>query len=113
MMGNRDPEDQMILEGQTRYLPPLPHKNGSMDSYGDGYDSQEEDLETSSPRNATYRGRLSNNFLLFFVSLLYFLQGMPMGLAQSSIPLLLKGSSSFTQIGIFSFVLYPYSLKLL
>jgi hypothetical protein len=51
------------------------------------------------------------NFLLLV--LLYFLQGLPMGLALGSLPLLLKQHVSYTQMGVFSLASYPYSLKLL
>lgn len=54
------------------------------------------------------------NFLLLV--LLYFLQGIPMGLAGGSVPFLLKSAKygvSYGQIGIFSLASYPYSLKLL
>ncbi|KAL9607044.1 MAG: hypothetical protein Q9167_008004 [Letrouitia subvulpina] len=51
------------------------------------------------------------NFLLLV--LLYFLQGIPMGLATGSVPFLLKRHLSYGQIGIFSLASYPYSLKLL
>jgi len=51
------------------------------------------------------------NFLLLV--LLYFLQGIPMGLAFGSVPFLLKPYLSYGQIGIFSLASYPYSLKLL
>ena len=51
------------------------------------------------------------NFLLLV--LLYFLQGIPMGLATGSVPFLLKKHLSYGQIGIFSLASYPYSLKLL
>jgi MFS transporter, PAT family, solute carrier family 33 (acetyl-CoA transportor), member 1 len=51
------------------------------------------------------------NFLL--LCLLYFLQGIPMGLAMGSLPFLLKNHLSYGQIGIFSLAAYPYSLKLL
>ncbi|KAL2885691.1 acetyl-coenzyme A transporter 1 [Ceratocystis lukuohia] len=44
--------------------------------------------------------------------LLYFLQGVPMGLATGSVPFLLKNHMSYSQIGIFSLASYPYSLKL-
>lgn len=50
------------------------------------------------------------NFLLLCV--LYFLQGVPMGLATGSVPFLLKPYLSYGQIGIFSLASYPYSLKL-
>ncbi|KAI0174700.1 acetyl-CoA transporter 1 [Pestalotiopsis sp. NC0098] len=45
--------------------------------------------------------------------LLYFLQGIPMGLAHGSVPFLLKEHLSYGEIGIFSLAGYPYSLKLL
>ena len=51
------------------------------------------------------------NFLLLV--LLYFLQGVPMGLASGSVPFLLKPYLSYGQIGVFSLASYPYSLKLL
>lgn len=51
------------------------------------------------------------NFLLLV--LLYFLQGIPMGLAGGSVPFLLKKHLSYGQIGVFSLASYPYSLKLL
>lgn len=50
------------------------------------------------------------NFLLLV--LLYFLQGVPMGLATGSVPFLLKEHLSFSEIGVFSLASYPYSLKL-
>ena len=51
------------------------------------------------------------NFLLLV--LLYFLQGVPMGLASGSVPVLLKKHLSYGQIGVFTLASYPYSLKLL
>lgn len=46
--------------------------------------------------------------------LLYFLQGVPMGLAAGSVPFLLKGANlSYSALGVFSLATYPYSLKLL
>ncbi|KAK0729814.1 acetyl-coenzyme A transporter 1-domain-containing protein [Lasiosphaeris hirsuta] len=45
--------------------------------------------------------------------LLYFLQGVPLGLATGSVPFLLKQHMSYGEIGIFSLASYPYSLKLL
>lgn len=50
------------------------------------------------------------NFLLLV--LLYFLQGIPMGLAMGSVPFLLKNHMSYAEIGVFSLASYPYSLKL-
>lgn len=51
------------------------------------------------------------SFLLLVM--LYFLQGIPMGLAMGSLPFLLKSHLSYGQIGIFSLASYPYSIKLL
>ena len=51
------------------------------------------------------------NFCLLV--LLYFLQGVPMGLASGSVPFLLKKHLNYGQIGVFSLASYPYSLKLL
>jgi PAT family acetyl-CoA transporter-like MFS transporter 1 len=45
--------------------------------------------------------------------LLYFLQGVPMGLAMGSVPFLLKPKMSYSALGVFSLASYPYSLKLL
>lgn len=47
---------------------------------------------------------------------LYFVQGIPVGLAFGTIPFLLKSMSktmSFTSLGLFSMATYPYSLKIL
>ena len=51
------------------------------------------------------------SFLLLVM--LYFLQGIPMGLAMGSVPFLLKNHLSYGEIGVFSLASYPYSLKLL
>lgn len=51
------------------------------------------------------------NFLLLIF--LYFLQGVPIGLALGSVPIILKKHLSYSQVGIFSLAAYPYSLKLL
>lgn len=56
------------------------------------------------------RGELGNILLLLF---LYVLQGIPLGLA-GSIPLILQGKSvSYKDQAFFSFVFWPFSLKLL
>lgn len=51
------------------------------------------------------------NFALLV--LLYFLQGVPMGLAMGSVPFLLKDNLSYGEIGVFTLASYPYSMKLL
>jgi hypothetical protein len=58
----------------------------------------------------TLRQELPNLVLL---TLLYLLQGIPLGLGFGSIPFLLKPKLSYSEIGFFSLVGYPYSLKLL
>ncbi|RKF60193.1 putative membrane protein [Golovinomyces cichoracearum] len=52
-----------------------------------------------------------NNFGLLVI--LYFLQGIPIGLATGSVPFLLKPHMSYSALGVFSLASYPYSLKLL
>lgn len=50
----------------------------------------------------------------FLLVLLYFIQGIPIGLAFGSVPFLLKSNNlSYSQVGLFSLATYPYSLKLL
>jgi hypothetical protein len=50
----------------------------------------------------------------FLLILLYFIQGIPIGLAFGSVPFLLKSNDlSYSQVGLFSLATYPYSLKLL
>ena len=66
-------------------------------------------LATTSFQNLPHTDK--RNFLLLCV--LYFLQGIPMGLATGSVPFLLKPHLSYGQIGVFSLASYPYSLKLL
>ncbi|KAF8470088.1 acetyl-coenzyme A transporter 1-domain-containing protein [Kalaharituber pfeilii] len=48
----------------------------------------------------------------FMLVLLYFLQGVPMGLAMGSVPFILKQRLSYGQIGVFTLAAYPYSMKL-
>ena len=50
------------------------------------------------------------NFLLLV--LLYLIQGVPLGLVSGAMPVLLKPHLSYTQMGVFSLAIYPYSLKL-
>ncbi|KAJ2691420.1 hypothetical protein GGH99_002435 [Coemansia sp. RSA 1285] len=66
-------------------------------------------------RTAQKWRRLYNNKdfgnIVLLISL-YWLQGIPLGLAHGSIPFLLKEKLSFAQVGLFSLAGYPYSLKL-
>ncbi|RCI09745.1 hypothetical protein L249_3934 [Ophiocordyceps polyrhachis-furcata BCC 54312] len=82
----------------------------------DGF-SLDEPVPVPTPAGHGSRGFLElprqdqRNFLLLV--LLYFLQGIPMGLAMGSVPFLLKNHLSYGEIGTFSLASYPYSLKLL
>lgn len=49
----------------------------------------------------------------YFLTLLYYAQGIPVGLAFGSIPFLLKERLSYSEVGLFTFATYPYSLKVL
>ncbi|KAJ2461447.1 hypothetical protein GGF42_000187 [Coemansia sp. RSA 2424] len=60
--------------------------------------------------NTFYENKDFGNILLLIA--LYWLQGIPLGLAHGSIPFLLKEKLSFAQVGLFSLAGYPYSLKL-
>ncbi|XP_029471736.1 acetyl-coenzyme A transporter 1 [Rhinatrema bivittatum] len=70
-----------------------------------------QDSDTPVPKVITgYKGELGNILLLLF---LYVLQGIPLGLA-GSIPLILQTRNvSYTDQAFFSFVFWPFSLKLL
>lgn len=50
---------------------------------------------------------------VYLLITLYAIQGVPLGLALGSVPFLLKSVASYTDVGIFTFASYPYSLKLL
>lgn len=52
----------------------------------------------------------------FLLVVLYFLQGIPVGLAFGTVPFLLKSGAretTFTQLGVFALATYPYSLKII
>jgi len=51
------------------------------------------------------------DFILLVI--LYFLQGIPLGLALGSLPFLLKSKMTYSDMAIFSITNYPYSMKLL
>eukprot|EP00743_Colponemidia_sp_Colp-15_P002687 GILK01002912.1.p1 GENE.GILK01002912.1~~GILK01002912.1.p1 ORF type:complete len:531 (+),score=102.87 GILK01002912.1:42-1634(+) len=57
-----------------------------------------------------FGGDLLNMVILV---VLYTLQGIPLGLLLGSVPFILKKHVSYTELGIFSFAAYPYSLKFL
>ena len=50
---------------------------------------------------------------IIFLHYMYFLQGLPLGLAFSVSIILASSKSSFSDQGTFSFAFYPFSIKLL
>ncbi|KAE8604143.1 hypothetical protein XENTR_v10014589 [Xenopus tropicalis] len=85
--------------------------SGQDDMEEDGREALLQDCEVPAPKEtANYKAELGNIFFLLF---LYILQGIPLGLA-ASIPLILQSKNvSYTDQAIFSFVFWPFSLKLL
>ena len=68
------------------------------------------DEEDSEHKTQKLKGDLGNILLLIF---LYILQGIPLGLA-GSIPMLLQSRKvTYTEQAVFSFVYWPFSIKLL
>ncbi|CCD25501.1 uncharacterized protein NDAI_0F01820 [Naumovozyma dairenensis CBS 421] len=65
----------------------------------------------------SYRSLAKHDLPQFYLLVaLYFVQGIPVGLAFGTIPFLLKSmvkETSFTSLGVFSIATYPYSLKIL
>lgn len=60
------------------------------------------------------KGGLREDFgNLVLLVLLYMLQGIPLGLMIGTVPFMLKKTMSYTDIGVFSFAVYPYSMKFL
>lgn len=82
-------------------------EEGEEVSFIQGSDSEDRNHQRVRPG---IRGELGNVLLLLF---LYVLQGIPLGLA-GSIPLILQSKSvSYKDQAFFSFVFWPFSLKLL
>ncbi|CAB57921.1 endomembrane system acetyl-CoA transmembrane transporter [Schizosaccharomyces pombe] len=50
---------------------------------------------------------------IYFLILLYLIQGVPMGLVRGSIPYFLKPNVSYSDLATYSLAAYPYSLKVL
>lgn len=74
----------------------------------------DDDHDTNKPASASLLALSPHdqrNFALLV--LLYFIQGVPMGLAMGSVPFLLKSRLSYGEIGVFTLASYPYSMKLL
>ncbi|CAO2612996.1 Acetyl-coenzyme A transporter 1 [Lemmus lemmus] len=102
------------LDMKTGPLPPGGWDDSHSDSVG-GEGDREALLGDANPGDfpkapRSYRAELSSILLLLF---LYVLQGIPLGLA-GSIPLILQSKNvSYTDQAFFSFVFWPFSLKLL
>lgn len=76
-------------------------------------DNDDDTPEESQPTGAFFDLSPADRRSFILLVLLYFLQGVPMGLAMGSVPFLLKSRLSYGQIGVFTLAAYPYSLKLL
>ncbi|PVV02566.1 hypothetical protein BB560_002977 [Smittium megazygosporum] len=80
--------------------------------------SESKELQTSLPASNTRQQSKSalkvdgDFFNITLLIILYWLQGVPLGLTSGSIPFLLKEKMSFSEISVFSLASYPYSLKL-
>ncbi len=80
---------------------------------GTGLNLKDDDLVRPSVSTATKKISLEDKASMILLFVLYALQGIPMGFS-SSIPLILKErGASYTQLGMFSMVGLPFSLKLL
>ncbi|KAM9604799.1 acetyl-coenzyme A transporter 1 isoform 2-T2 [Trichechus inunguis] len=103
----------LSLEVKSGSLPPDGWDDGPDSAGGEG--DGEALLQDTGPGGASRvvrscRAELSSVLLLLF---LYVLQGIPLGLA-GSIPLILQSKNvSYTDQAFFSFVFWPFSLKLL
>ncbi|KAF6385035.1 hypothetical protein mRhiFer1_008861 [Rhinolophus ferrumequinum] len=100
------------LDMKSGLLPPGDWDDSHLDLVGGEGDKEALLLDTGDfskpPRSC--RAELSSILLLLF---LYVLQGIPLGLA-GSIPLILQSKNiSYTDQAFFSFVFWPFSLKLL
>lgn len=74
----------------------------------------DDDYETNKPASSSLLALPPQDLRNFaLLVLLYFLQGVPMGLAMGSVPFLLKNKLSYGEVGVFTLATYPYSLKLL
>ncbi|XP_070609595.1 acetyl-coenzyme A transporter 1 [Erythrolamprus reginae] len=104
---------QNALDGMQSKSAPLDfYEDGPVDADGKGDREpllQEPHIQTVEPPQ-DYRAEFGNILLLLF---LYVLQGIPLGLA-GSIPLILQSKNvSYKDQAFFSFVFWPFSLKLL
>ena len=111
LMGHR--RNHSVLESPTSPAAMSAHlmsrNNFSLDDEPDALDKYGKEMQSRGFTDLPEKDK--KNFLLLV--LLYFLQGVPMGLAMGSVPFLLKQHVSYAQMGVFSLASYPYSLKLL
>ncbi|QSZ32357.1 hypothetical protein DSL72_001931 [Monilinia vaccinii-corymbosi] len=118
----RGGEDAHLQNGGMNGNVEYRRKNASIDSHGVTANLMSREsftLDEPVPKTPTINNhgfselpsQDKRNFLLLV--LLYFLQGVPMGLAGGSVPFLLKPHMSYSALGVFSLAAYPYSLKLL
>ncbi|MBW0544424.1 hypothetical protein O181_084139 [Austropuccinia psidii MF-1] len=70
-------------------------------------------IQDSIPSTSLNQMSLKDKQAIILLVILYWLQGIPLGLALGSVPFLLASRLSYSQIGLFSLASYPYSLKLL
>ncbi|KAF3921749.1 hypothetical protein ABW21_db0209840 [Orbilia brochopaga] len=115
------PDDAMLFSHSTG----LRKKRSSLELNGSGSSaihaaemmdreefSLDHDHTPTTPSQSVYGLSEQDKRNFSLLVLLYFLQGIPMGLAMSSVPFLLKSKLSFAQIGTFTLASYPYSMKL-
>ncbi|KAJ1920948.1 hypothetical protein H4219_001001 [Mycoemilia scoparia] len=88
-------------------------------SYGGGSSSSNSSIIFDIPRIVRefkksmikfYNNKDFSSIMLLII--LYWLQGIPLGLSGGSIPFLLKEKLSYTEIAVFTLAGYPYSVKL-
>ncbi|KDN35674.1 hypothetical protein K437DRAFT_265444, partial [Tilletiaria anomala UBC 951] len=75
------------------------------------YEKHSDEDGTSQGHSSSSLSKRDRNAIILLV-VLYFLQGIPVGLAFGTMPYLLKAKLSYSDIGFFMLCTYPYSLKL-
>lgn len=99
-----DDDDEMELLGEDD------RRRAREGLNGEGY-MEPEDVPKEDPSNKKISTKDKKNMV--FLSVLYLIQGVPLGLALGSVPFLLKEHLSYSQLATFALSSYPYSLKLL
>jgi hypothetical protein len=75
--------------------------------------SQQKDKDQNNQKyhsNSNYKKDLTS---IIFLIYLYFLQGIPLGLAGSLPAIMASRKVSYSDLGTFSFVFWPFSIKLI